>query len=100
MTIGQKIDRFNAKVSYAFYRLCVHIFPAEKVCNWFGHDLADNAWGSQPPTEGICRCCHRKWKFDYSGDIIHDGPKWIEVDAFTKGDGTNYTDEELIKIWK
>lgn len=99
MTIGQKIDRFNSKVYDLYYKLCKSLFPAEKVCKWFGHDIIDNAWGSQPPTKGMCRCCYRKWRFDYSGDILQDGVNWIEVKAFQKTDGTNYTDEELIKSW-
>ena len=68
----------------------------EDICEQEGHDYRYNSsWNSLPPTKRICAWCHKKWKADYTGDIINV-EIWHEVDHF---DGQTRSDEELIESW-
>ena len=68
----------------------------DDVCIQEGHDYRYNSSpGSLPPTKRICAWCHKKWKADYSGDIVN-GEVWHEVDSF---ENETRSDEELIASW-
>ena len=57
------------------------------ICEIEGHDFKYNF--PSMPSKRTCRRCHRKWKADYSGDIIN-GDVWTEVDGSNR---ENVTDE-------
>jgi len=49
----------------------------EDICDLLGHDLAYNFPSS--PTRAHCTRCGKKFKADYSGDILHDDI-WKEIE--------------------
>jgi len=52
----------------------------EKICDMLGHDLIYNF--PSMPTKATCRICGKKFKADYSGDILHDDI-WKEIQPET-----------------
>lgn len=47
------------------------------ICEHFDHKMEYNF--TYLPSKGICKRCKKEWKIDYSGDLIKDGPKFIEI---------------------
>jgi len=54
----------------------------ELICKIFNHKIEYNF--PSLPTRCYCKRCGKKWKLDYSGDIIREGPKYIEINETNK----------------
>lgn len=54
------------------------MFISKLICKYFYHKIKYNF--PSLPSRCYCERCGKKWKLDYSGDIIKEGPKYIEYE--------------------